>query len=98
MVTRTYRELAWSRLLEVVEQAAHSANPRPSVAAALPDLRLKFDAAIDAVPGLAALLDRSEVAAVASTPAAADGSDVAVDPINRADEIVAQIAGKLHER
>lgn len=98
MATRTYRELAWSRFLEVVDEAAKTASAQPNLPAVLPDLRARFDAAIGAVPGLAALLDRPQVAAPVSTEVAADGADDVIDPINRADDIVAHIAGKLNER
>ena len=89
----TYRELAWSRLIDVVNEAANTASTTPTLPVSLTELRARFDAAIDAFPGIAALLDRPEV----TEPASAD-SDEIVDPINRADDIVAHIAGKLHDR
>jgi hypothetical protein len=97
MTTRSYREFAWSRLLEVVEEAARTASTTPSLPVPRTELRARFDEAIDAVPAIAALLDRAEVTEPVGTPVVADGSEDAVDPINRADDVLAQIAGKLHE-
>jgi hypothetical protein len=94
----TYRELAWSRLVEVVDAAATTPAATARMPSLLQELRRGFDAAIDVVPELAALLDRSESAGAVDTPAAADNAEGTVDPINRADDIVAQIAGKLDHR
>jgi hypothetical protein len=93
MATQTYRELAWSRLLEVVDHAVSTASAATTLPVSVVELRARFDAAIDAIPGIAALLDQSE----GSEPARAD-SDEVVDPINRADDLAARIAGKLHDQ
>ena len=93
MATNTYRELAWSRLREVVDAAASTASATPTLPVSVAELRARFDSAIDAIPDIAALLDRSEGPETAN----ADPDEV-VDPINRADDLAARIAGKLHDQ
>ena len=90
MTTGTYRDLAWSILLEVIDEAARDTPRRDEFGAALKDFQVRFDAAIDAVPVVASLLDQPE--------GGEPSSDEIVDPINRADEFAAHMAGKLHDR
>lgn len=90
MTAPKYRDLAWDRLLEIIHQAAGGPPREEAIEAALTQFRSKFNAAIDGVPAIAELLDRSEQAA--------QEDDDTQDPINRADEIAAQITQKLQHR
>jgi hypothetical protein len=89
----SYRQRAWNRLLEVVDEAASTAPATPTLPVSVAELRARFDAVIDAIPDIAALRDRPEP----SEPPGAD-SDKVMDPINRADDLAARIAGKLNDR
>ena len=90
MTVPTYRDLAWNRLLEVIHEAAGDSRQGAAFEAALAQFHSKFHAAIDTVPAVAAILDRKEQA---DQP-----GEEAVDPINRADEIVAHITEKFQDR
>ena len=85
----TYRELAWNSLANIIRASEGSSNRSNEIELALRQFRVKFDAAVNAVPTVAKLLDQSE--------AEAETTDEIVDPINRADDIVAHIAEKLQD-
>ncbi len=86
----TYRKLVWSRLTEAIRESARGLPRLEGLDAALREFRIKFDAAVDAVPKVALLLDR---------PGSDDQSDDGVvDPINRADEIIEEITEKLRSK
>ncbi len=89
MTVPTYRDLAWDGLLELVHEAAENPPRREVLEAALAQFRGKFNAAIDAVPAIAELLDRVEHTD--------QQDDEIVDPINRADEIAAHLTEKLQD-
>jgi hypothetical protein len=86
----TYRDLAWDGLADVVREAAETADASHDVDAALAQLRIRFDAAVDADAALAGALDR--------VPDDPDVETGAVDPINRADEIAAHIGDTFKKR
>ena len=90
MTVPTYRDLAWNRLLEIIHEAVGDAQRGAALEAALAQFHSKFHAAIDAVPAVAAILDRLE--------RVDQPDDEAVDPINRADEIAAHLTEKLQDR
>ena len=90
MTVPTYRDLAWNTLLELIQEAAGDAPHKDPLDIAVAQFRSKFNAAVDAVPAIAAILDRSEQA---DQP-----DEEAVDPINRADDIAAHLTEKLRDR
>lgn len=91
MTPVTYRELVWSSLTEAIRKSARgSPQLEGFVDTALREFRLKFDAAVDAVPKVALLLDR---------PESVDQNDnEIVDPINRVDGIIEEIAEKFENK
>ena len=75
--------------IEIIHEAAENPPRREDSESALAQFRSKFNAAIDAVPAIAELLDRLE---------AEQEDDETVDPINRADEIAAHLTEKFKDR
>jgi hypothetical protein len=90
MKPATYRDLAWDGLADVVREAGEAAATDDDLGAALAELRKRFDAAIDAIPPLAHALDRAVDEG--------EGETDSVDPINRADQIAAQISGAFQKK
>ncbi len=85
MKKATYRDLAWASLAGLLREAAGTGHLSKELEAAIVQFRGRFDAAVDAVPVVATALDRRP----ADDLEIDDGS---VDPINRADDIAAQIS------
>lgn len=90
MTRLTYRSLAWAKLLDVIHESMGGAPKSDTFSATLREFRTKFNGAIDAVPAIAEIFDRPE----SSEPS----TDEIVDPINRADDVVAHIANKLQTK
>jgi hypothetical protein len=93
----TYRDLAWDNLAGLVRNAAEAADLGTGLEAALDEFRIKFDAAVDAVPAVVHALDRVPVGYRPEDRASRDDAPT-VDPINRADEIAAHISETFRKR
>jgi hypothetical protein len=90
MKKATYRDHAWDGLADVVREAAETADMSNELEAALVQFRVRFDAAVDAVPTVAKALDR--------LPENQEADEASVDPINRADDIAAQISETFNKK
>lgn len=100
MKSATYRDLAWDGLVDIVREAAGTAETSGEVEAALVRFRVRFDAAVDAVPVVAKALDRAPNAPDPGGPGLDDRETEpqSVDPINRADEIAAHISETFNKK
>jgi hypothetical protein len=100
MKSATYRDLAWDGLVSSVREAAEAAEMSHEIEAALVRFRVRFDAAVDAVPELAQALDRAPNAQVPAVRETNDqeADEPSIDPINRADEIAVQISETFKKR